>query len=401
MRISLIHPFGSPFAFQAALALHEQRWLAQFHTCLFNPLRSGHRYFPALVGGPLSLHQSREFLRLASTLLPFPRWNGRRNAAVDSVGSWCDRQASRQIAGDLTGVYAYEDFAAHSFEQSRSIGAAAIYDLPICFHTTARALTSLEAERDPALKAFLQSLNEPEPKILRKEREIALATHIICASSFTRDSIPTPVRNSAPVSVIPYGVDPSPVAKRWTRSDNAGRLNLIFVGSIGPRKGVHVLFEALDKVARSAYKLTLAGRWVPGFEQYLKFRFSVNYEYVGQIRHEALPELYSRHHVLVFPSLAEGFGLVLLEAMASGIPVITTERTAGPDLLPNGGGYLVRAGDVVSLVACLDHILSRRHEIADMAQRARQVASFYSWQRYRSELVKALSGSSGDTHLQA
>src|ERR1700682_4488784 len=101
MKALLVHPFGNPNSYQAALALHQKGWLEAFHTCLFNPGNSGKRCFPQLFGARICQHQSFEWLRLAATKLPRGAWNGRSPLFVDRVGTWCDRKASRSVMAPL------------------------------------------------------------------------------------------------------------------------------------------------------------------------------------------------------------------------------------------------------------------------------------------------------------
>lgn len=389
MKTVLVHPFGNPFSYQAAFALHEQGWLEEFHTCLFNPGNSGRRCIPELLGARIRQHRVFEWLRLACTKLPAGGLNGRSPRFVDLVGTWCDRKARRSLPRAVDAVYCYEDFALHSFRQARLHGIDRIYDLPICFYKATQSAMAAEIARDADLQPF--ALVESEEKLCRKQEEIELATRIFCASSFTRETIPAEIRARTPVVVVPYGSDTAKPCRTWNTDDLRGKLKLLFVGSLGPRKGIHVLFKALDRLSPNHYELSLAGRWIPGFESFLNSRFRVTYQYLGQLQRSELNYVYLQNHVLVFPSLAEGFGLVLLEAMASGMPILTTERTAGPDLLQDGGGYLVNAGDAEALRFRLEYMLSSRQEFPAMSRIARQVAEQHSWERYRFELIQNLS----------
>ena len=97
----------------------------------------------------------------------------------------------------------------------------------------------------------------------------------------------------------------------------------------------------------------------------------------------------SGQDVLVFPSLFEGFGLVILEAMAQGMPVITTSHTAGPDLIEEGvDGFIVpiRSADAIAEKLCL---LARDPDrLSAMQQAARRKAQSHSWESYRQRLVQ-------------
>jgi glycosyltransferase involved in cell wall biosynthesis len=390
MKTVVVHPFGSPFAYNAALAFHERGQLAAFHTCLFNPLYSKLRYHEELKNAPTSTHPALESARLLLTRLPSLSRLARSQRFVDAVGARCDAESSRCIGEGVEAVYGYEDFALRSFERAATLGAERIYDLPIGYHGSAKKLLNEEAEAEPDLIPFLQSLREPAEKIQRKEAEIALATHIVCASSFTVSTLPA-VAESVPVTVIPYGADCSLKPKEWNESDQKGRLKLIFAGILGPRKGLHVLFQALQGIQPSSYELSLAGRWEPGFKQFLGKRFSVPYTELGYLPQKALHEVYKQNHALVFPSLFEGFGLVILEAMAAGIPVIATERTAAPDIFTKDSGLVVEAGNPDALRQCIALLLANRNELSARGLASRSLAETLTWSRYRDRLSAAIN----------
>ena len=162
-------------------------------------------------------------------------------------------------------------------------------------------------------------------------------------------------------------------------------LRLFFAGILGPRKGIHSLFAALSKLPAKHYHLTLAGRWQPGFREWLSKRYPLQYEWLGQIAHEQVYDVCRGSHIFVFPSLAEGFGLVIL--MASGIPVLTTDHTAGPELIDHDvDGWIIPAGDTEALECTLHDALEHRNRLPEMGRAARRKASTFSWQSYRQRL---------------
>jgi len=91
----------------------------------------------------------------------------------------------------------------------------------------------------------------------------------------------------------------------------------------------------------------------------------------------------SESDVFVFPSYFEGFGLVLLEAMAAGIPVLTTTATAGPDIITQDhDGWVTEPGDLNMLVNAMQFCLQNRDQIATMRETARATAERFSWDAY-------------------
>lgn len=96
-----------------------------------------------------------------------------------------------------------------------------------------------------------------------------------------------------------------------------------------------------------------------------------------------------RSDVFVFPSLFEGFGLVILEAMAQGLPVITTPHTAGPDLIADGvDGFIVPIRDAPAIAARLDSLHRDRDRLAAMGAAARAKAFSFTWTAYEDGLAR-------------
>ena len=135
------------------------------------------------------------------------------------------------------------------------------------------------------------------------------------------------------VMVIPYGSPDSlpslPKAPKENGTASSPKLRVLFVGSLGQRKGLSYLFAACRQV-KGAVSLTVIGRKpeepCPALDRELE-----SIRWIPSCPHPEILAEMAAHDVFVFPSLFEGFGLVLLEAMAMGLPVITTAHTAGPE----------------------------------------------------------------------
>jgi glycosyltransferase involved in cell wall biosynthesis len=149
------------------------------------------------------------------------------------------------------------------------------------------------------------------------------------------------------------------------------------------RKGIKYLLDAIDLLPPGSVELTLCGRrademeWLPRDHPSIRVRESVSAA--------ELLDAYAEADVFVFPSLAEGFGHVLLEAMASGLPVIATDRTAAPDLTRHGeAGYIVKAGDAADLASHIEKFVRDPAQVSKMGAAARCRAEEMPWSRFRN-----------------
>lgn len=294
-----------------------------------------------------------------------------------------DRQVAKHHIQGLNAIYTYEDLAATTFQEAKQQGILCLYDLPIPFYRMTRNIMRQEAENFPEIAPAIESIQEPAWKIERKEEEVKLADHIFVASSVTKNSLLEIGVEPEKISVIPYGA-PIDYFQPQSKTDDCFRA--LFVGRVSPRKGVHYLLQAWQELRLNNAELVFVGTnmfptgW---FEQYKNI-----YRHVPSVPHTLLNQYYSSASVLVFPSLVEGFGLVLLEAMACGIPVITTPNTAGPDILTDGvEGFIVPIRDIEALKEKLEWCHTHPTELAEMGRAARRKAEQLNWGLYRQRLA--------------
>ena len=141
---------------------------------------------------------------------------------------------------------------------------------------------------------------------------------------------------------MPYGVDLEHYrpAERSTHRDSAGPLELLFVGRINQRKGLTYLLDALRLLNTDQLRLTICGRVVDDLSLFKSFGSQIQIR--PSVSAEELVRAYQSADLFVFPSVAEGFGQVLLESLASGLPILSTTHTAAPDLIDSGvEGFIV------------------------------------------------------------
>ena len=136
-------------------------------------------------------------------------------------------------------------------------------------------------------------------------------------------------------------------------------------------------------------ELELVGSWQLAEAKRASLPASVRH--VPACSREELQQRYQGADVFVFPSHFEGFGLVILEAMASGLPIIATEATAAPDILDDSTGRIVQTGDVDELVETLRWFSANRHKLSTMKAAARERAEGCTWEAYRQAVADAVA----------
>lgn len=166
---------------------------------------------------------------------------------------------------------------------------------------------------------------------------------------------------------------------------------VLSVGTLEPRKNLSALFAAyagLPAMLRQRYPLVVAGMSGWNTEGLMKSARDLisrgELRLLGYVADELIPPLYAGAAAFAYPSRYEGFGLPALEAMASGVPVVTGNLTSLPEVVGDAG-LMVDPDDVDGMREHLRHLLEDREFAAALGGRARVRAQTFSWDRCASE----------------
>lgn len=193
------------------------------------------------------------------------------------------------------------------------------------------------------------------------------------------------------VSTVLHGVDTETFHPDGERHPavSADRFTLLFVGRLVTRKGADLAIEAVQASGHDEIELLIAGEG--RLERNLKRLASDRgvadrVRFLGYVPDEDLPSLYSSADVLLFTSNYEGFGLVVLESMASGTPVIAPPVGGVPDVIENGlSGYIVER-NASAVADRIDQLVSDRRQLSQMSVAARNAAEERDWSRVAEEV---------------
>jgi glycosyltransferase involved in cell wall biosynthesis len=309
-----------------------------------------------------------------------------RPCSIDAVYRDLDSHVARELtaAQSVDGVYAYENAALRTFETAKRLGVKTAYEVASGYWHAAEAIFAEEAELNPDWARTIR-LRDSRAKKQRKDAEIALADRVIVASSFTAKNLRLGPSRDKNIAVIPFGAPSPPVTNGPARSDSP-RLRVLFVGGLSQGKGLSYLFAAAESVER-AISLTVIGRrncdCAPLDEQLSKRR------YIPTLPHDEVLQEMRRHDVLVFPSLCDGFGLVILEAMSQGLPVVASTNSGGPDVIEDGtDGFIVPIRSADAIAAKLELLAGDRDRLSQMKHAALATARRYTWDRYQKSLIE-------------
>ena len=301
---------------------------------------------------------------------------------------WLMRAMARECRRPtVTAVHSYEDCSLRQFMEAKRLGKACIYDMPTCYYP---AWEKIQAELSRQYCDWMPS-NCLSPvydvRLEQKRKEMELADLTLVASRYVEAT----VREFYPhmdIARAPYGVD----VEFWTPATThkpPGPLRFIYAGNVSVRKGIALMIEAWSKAGLRDAELTLVGSW--GLAESKLRSLPAGVEWIPPCSSQALRDRYRESHVFVFPSYSDGFGLVLLEAMACGLPAIASEASIGPEIITPGCGFITPTGDLDRLVELLRWFDCHRDELPVMGREARAQATRYTWRNYRSLVTGATS----------
>ena len=222
---------------------------------------------------------------------------------------------------------------------------------------------------------------------------------IITPSEFTQSLVDRMLKRHIDMLIAHPGLNISGLGGRRIRTDD-NNINLLFVGYLIPRKGVDTLVKSINILVknRGHERLTLhvvgdAGRddiYAQGLREYCKKEgIGDHVIFHGRVSESDLQNLYETSDIFVFPSLWEGFGIVLAEAMSYGLPIVTTNAGAIPYLVKDGqNGFLVPPQDPEKLAQSIEKLVASPELRAEFGEVNRKAAAEFSWERSFAEIEK-------------
>lgn len=370
------------FRYWTGFALSEGSPFARLLRHVPGPLarRLRRRIIPGVHPGQLRIRPIHELRAMTWLGLgrPYDTSMYARNALLQRSVSDIDLRAADVVVGFDTCSWILG-------ERARRLGRPFILDQSIAHPISKDEVYGVLRQRFPEWADDVPRKLEQHLDLEREEHK--LANRIVVASDFTARTL---VDNGVPaqrIVRIPYGVDLGRF-QPLTRGDRGRPFRFAFLGLVNARKGIPVLLEAWARGRPEGSEVWAIGN---ASERSRRLLTGVpGLTVLGHRPHSELPALLAECDALVFPSYFEGFGMVLLEALAMGLPVIATNATAAPDLDDGTGAIqVVPAGDVDALAAAM---ATAKSQWAGGSKRdaARAIAERYSWHRFGDAWLRLL-----------
>ena len=296
------------------------------------------------------------------------------------------RLVTRRGMGNANTIYAFNGAALEIFEWARQSGIRTIVDQTIAPVAVEESLMAEERRRWPSWEFDGTQRKDWRPLAEREAAEWELADVVLCGSEFVRNGIAS---KSGPVErcqVVPFGAAPG-LFQTPENGEPHQELRVLFVGSICLRKGIQYLAQAAKQLRSSGCVFRVVGPIRVSEQATAELRGALNL--IGPVPRSQIVKHYQWADVLVLPSLAEGSANVCYEALACGVPVVTTPN-AGSVVRDGIDGYIVDIRDVEAIETCLRQLAEDRSLLAHLSANARDRAKEYTWERYSERLLAAI-----------
>ena len=388
LQVLVTHP-GRQHSHQLVKALHREDMLAEYWTGVpARPLTSVSALRPLV--GPLEKHallpipddRVRHFLlepivrRATAWMSPGQQvdWS---HWAMEQFDRWC---ADRLEEADADAVVAYENGALHTFRRAKELGMTTILDAASFHH----------AWQDDVYD-YVESSAVHERINDHKDAEIELADHILTVSSLARESYVDGGADADRVTSVPVGcdLDRFRISSDDVSSQEDAPFTFIFAGHAGHRKGIDLLLDAASRLEDEGQNVQI---WVAGGEDpNVEWSRSSLVKRLGRLPQPELADRFRQADCLVLPSRHDSFGMVVVEAMATGLPVIVTENVGAKEAVTEGvSGWIILAEDADALYEQMRWCIQNHEDVRRMHKAARRDASAYSWEAYHRRVIHHL-----------
>jgi glycosyltransferase involved in cell wall biosynthesis len=285
-------------------------------------------------------------------------------------------------------VIAYEGLAYNILRNSPD------WQLKILDHTSgtlakANSIYREESQRNPEFASnFPQSF--PKKMITERTVEMELADIILVSSDYMKKNIIELGIPSKKIRFLPYGVDLtrfSPKIPSKKQAPLSLPLEIIYVGNLSQHKGIKYLIQSVKQFSEKQVRLTLLGlNLIPTS---IIDSLPPNIRILPNVPNHEVPQFLQNSELFVFPAIHEGSSRTIYEAMATGLPIITTPNS-GSIVKDGKTGFIVSSGDVNMINSRIRYFLNNPMELKTMGKAARYDVINYSWNKYGERLAQII-----------
>lgn len=248
-----------------------------------------------------------------------------------------------------------------------------------------------ELEKELSLRNISYKINLESQ--YQKALECELADIVMVPVSFVRDTLIAAGLQKEKIFLNPYGYD----EKIFYRTENKKYpTTVMYGGSISYRKGWVYLKDILKSFNNTEVQIIVAGGIESNIEKEVKSFFkscSPNIRYIGSLAQKKLAYYMRNVGIFLFPSVLEGFGMTILQAMASGTTVISSKATCGIDLIKNDiNGYVIEKENTKEWIKIINELVNNNVKLVTLGKKAYSSVSSITWNNYVNLIKNRIEG---------
>lgn len=309
---------------------------------------------------------------------------GEETAAMLALSRRFSRRVVASGFGEAEGFYGIASECLEQVEAAAARGLWTAVEQIIAPRAIVDGLVAAEAERFPEWREGPVADPHAAAFAEREAAEWAAADRVVCPSEFVRRTLALAGGPVAKCVVVPYGVGRRFFAPRRTRG--AGPLHILTVGAVGLRKGSPYVLEAARRL-RGAAEFRMVGP-LPAADAPRRLLADA-LDLRGQVPRSEIGTHFAWADVFLLPSVCEGSATVIYEALAAGLPVVTTPN-AGSVVGHGTEGFVLPVGDTDAIVAAILALDRDRERLSAMSAAARRLAARHDLDHYGRRLLAAL-----------
>lgn len=290
---------------------------------------------------------------------------------------------------DFDAVYTFNAAGLEILQHASSRGCRCIVDQTAAPWCIEEPLVQQERDRWQAWEFEGATPENWAPLADRERSEWRLADVIVCGSEYVARAIAEAGGPSDKCVVIPYGLDIPEIRQPAHADRGNSAINVLFVGTIQLRKGIQYLMEAAQLLHSAQFHFRAVGGIAVSKHAAAELRDVI--ELVGPVSRNTLASHYAWANVLVAPSISEGSANVCYEALARGIPVITTPES-GSVVRDGQEGFVVPARSPQDIAERLTRLAGNRPLLSELSANALLRAREFSLDHYADHLAVAVKG---------
>lgn len=299
-----------------------------------------------------------------------------------------ERKVAKESDQQADILVLYDTNAYHALVATTNRPIIRVLDLATIHWKARDELYRTEGEAWPQLRNQIPSVSYNLARFAEICAEPTLADYVLVGSEFAKSTCVEHGCDPDRVYVVPYGVDPEAFFPTSRTTECRKRpFRILFVGNSTPLKGFHYLLEMLDRLPNLSMEIWCCGLDGKTSSLGRQTAWDSRIKPLGLVSHHEMANLMRQVDMLFHPSILDSFSLTCLEAMASGLPVLTTPRTGAAELIRHGeNGFVVPHGNVILMADQVRTLYSDEALCTEIGRKARITALDYTWRRYETTI---------------